>query len=76
MVDMQMRAHHEVDVIERKTRRGEGAHISIVGFHIPFRAQRPRLVVADAAVDQNGVMRRLDDVRLETQDQHVIGVER
>jgi hypothetical protein len=72
---MQMRAHHEIDVACGNARRRQRAHIGIVGLHIPFRA-RPRLVVTDAAVDQNGVMRRLDHIGLKTQDQHVLRIER
>jgi hypothetical protein len=34
------------------------------------------VVIADAAVDQDGVMRRFHHTGLETQDQHVVGVER
>jgi hypothetical protein len=76
VIDMQMRAHHVVDIADGKARRGEAAQKGVVGLHVPFRPLRPRLVVADAAVDQDGVMRRLYDVRLEAQDQHVIVVER
>ena len=42
----------------------------------PMRAQRSRLVVADAAVDQDGVMRRLHHIGLEAEDQNVLVVER
>ena len=76
MIDMQMRAHHEIDVADRKAGGLQRPHIGVVGLHVPFRAQRPRLVVADAAIDQDGVMRRLHDVGLETQDQHVVVVDR
>jgi hypothetical protein len=76
VIDVQMRAHHVIDVTQGKTCGRQPAHIGIVGLHVPFRAQRPRLIVADATVDQNGVMRRLHDVGLETQDQHVGFVDR
>ena len=76
VIDMQMRAHHEIDVADGKSRRGEAAQKGVVGLHIPVRPLRPRLVVADAAVDQDGVMRRLHDIGLEAQHQHVIVVER
>jgi hypothetical protein len=72
---MQMGAHHEIDVACRNARRRQRAHIGVVGFHIPLRT-RPRLVVADAAVEQNGVMRRLHHIGLETQDQHVLRIQR
>ena len=71
-----MRAHHEIDVACGNARRRQRAHIGIVGFHIPIRTRRPRLVVTDAAVDQNGVMRRLHHIGLKTQDQHVLRIER
>ncbi len=54
--------------------RRQRRHVGLVGLHVPFRPQRPRLVIADATVDQDGVMRRLHDIGLETQDQHVVGV--
>src|SRR6266516_4230782 len=71
-----MRAHHEIDVACGNVRRRQRAHIGIVGFHIPIRTRRPRLVVTDAAVDQNGVMRRLHHIGLKTQDHHVLRIER
>jgi hypothetical protein len=37
---------------------------------------RARLVVADASVDKNGVMRRLDDIRLKAEDQRIVSVKR
>ncbi len=76
MIDMQMRAHDIVDVAKRKSRCGKRARVNVVGLHVPFRTQRPRLVVADAAVDQDGVVRRLHDVGLEAQDQRVAVVDR
>src|ERR1700747_629050 len=37
VIDMQMRAHHEIDVLDRKTRGLQATHISVVGLLIPFR---------------------------------------
>jgi hypothetical protein len=76
VIDMQMRAHHVVDIADGKPSRVQPAQIGVVGLHVPFRTSRPRLVVANGAIDQDGVMRRLHDVGLETQDQHVFVVER
>ena len=76
MIDMQMRAHHEIDVADGNARGAERAHVGVVGLQVPFRAQRPRLVVADAAIDQDGVVRRPHDVGLEAQDQHVVVIDR
>ena len=76
VVDVQMRAHYEVDVVNGKAGAGEPAQIGIIRLHVPFRPLRPRLVVADAAIDQDGVVRRLHHIGLEAQDQHVLVVER
>ncbi|MCP1747854.1 hypothetical protein J2R73_009873 [Bradyrhizobium japonicum] len=76
MIDMQMRAHHEIDVVDREPGGVESAQVRIVGLHVPFRPLRARLVVADAAVDQNGAVRRLHHIGLEAQEQHVLLVQR
>ena len=75
MVDMQMRAHDIVDVGDGNPGGSQRARVSVVGLHVPFRPLRPRLVVADAAIDQDGVVRRLHHIGLEAQDQHVFVVE-
>ena len=72
MIDMQMRAHDEIDIIHAKTRGGQRAHKVLVALEIPFRSRRPHLVVADATVNQNDMMRRAHDIGLETEDQPVI----
>jgi len=76
VIDMQMRAHHEVDVIDREPRGVESTQIRVVGLHVPFRPIGARLVVADAAVDQNGMVRRLHHVGLEAQQQDVLVIQR
>ncbi len=76
VIDMQMRAHHEIDVLDRKARGLQRAHIGVVGLLIPFRTLRPRLVVADATVDQDRVVRGTNDIGLKAQDQRVGGVDR
>ncbi len=55
-----------------KTRGGQRAHKVLVALEIPFRSRRPHLVVADATVNQNDMMRRAHDIGLETEDQPVI----
>ena len=72
MIDMQMSAHDEIDIIHAKTRGGQRAHKVLVALEIAFRSRRPHLVVADATVNQNDMMRRAHDIRLETEDQPVI----
>jgi hypothetical protein len=47
-----------------------------VGLLIPFRTLRPRLVVADATVDHDRVVRGTNDIGLKAQDQRVGGVDR
>ena len=76
VVDMQVRAHHEVDVCDREARSRERAHIAVVRVHVPLRTIRPRLVVTDATIDQHSMMWRLHDVGLEAQDERVGVVER
>src|SRR5208337_3734412 len=38
MIDMQMGAHDEIDIIDAKTCRGERAHEVLVALQIPFRS--------------------------------------
>ena len=76
MVGMQMRAHDEIDVIDREPARREVAVVAIGIHHVPEAAPRPRLVIADAGIDHDGVMRGLHDVALDAQDQPVFGIEK
>ena len=76
MVDVQMRTHDEVDVGNGETDCRQPAHPGVICPIVERRVLRPVLVVADATIDQDGVMRRLHDVRLETKDQPVLGIER
>ncbi|MGY4232323.1 hypothetical protein ACVIIW_001270 [Bradyrhizobium sp. USDA 4449] len=76
VIDMQVRAHHEIDVINRDPGGIECAQICVVSLHVPFRTIGSRLVVADAAVDQDGVMRRLHDIGLEAEHQDVLLIQR
>ena len=41
MIGVQMRAHHEVDVVDREPRGSEAAHIGVVGLQMPVRPRRP-----------------------------------
>ena len=67
-----MRAHDEVDIIHAETGSGKCVHEGLVALQIPFRSRRPHLVVADATVNQNDMMRRVHDIGLETENQAVI----
>ena len=61
---MQMRAHDIIDVVHGEPGCGEALFETIAVQHIPKRTRRPRLMIADAGVDQDVVARRLDDEAL------------
>ena len=63
-----MRAHDKIDVLDPEPRRLQGRHPIAVRLVVPGRPVRERLVVADAGVDQDVVVWRLDDIGLEAQD--------
>jgi hypothetical protein len=60
MVDVQVRAHDVVDVVDGEPGGGESLLEAVGVHHVPHRPRRPRLVVADAGIDQDVVVRRLD----------------
>ena len=72
MIDMQMGAHDEIDIIDAQTDGGEPAHEGLVALQIPLRPRRPQLVVADAGVDEHIMMRRAHEIGLETEHQRVV----
>ena len=75
VVGVQMRAHDEIDVADAQA-RGRQVLLEAIGFHhVPERPRRPRLVVADAGVDQDVVVRRLHQVALDAQHELVVCVE-
>jgi hypothetical protein len=76
MVAVQMRAHDDVDIVDRDTGRLQRLHPVAVALAVPGRAMRKRLVVADAGIHQDRVVRRLDDVGLEAQHRHAGRIER
>ena len=67
MVDVQVRAHHVVDVVDAEAGGREVLLEAVALHHVPERPRRPRLVVADAGVDQDVVVRRLDHVALDAE---------
>src|SRR6516164_10096187 len=73
MVDVQMRAHHVVDVVYRDAGGREAFLEAVALEHVPERPRRTRLVVADARIDQDGVLRRPYDKALYAQHQPAAG---
>ena len=69
VIEMQMRAQYEIDIVNRQTCRRQGTHVGLITFHVHGRKRVPVLVVADAAVDQDRMVRRAHDVRLKAKDQ-------
>ena len=55
MIDVEMRAHDEVDVVHRQAGRGQAAHEGVVLLLVPQRTRGAVLVVADATIDQDVV---------------------
>src|SRR5690349_3033635 len=41
--------------------------------HVPERPRQPRLMITDAGIDQDVVMRRPDDEGLDAEDQTIVG---
>ncbi len=64
-----MGAHHNVDVLRREAQLRQIVDIGGVGLLVPVRPKRPFLVVADAAVDQDGVVFCPHDIALHGKDQ-------
>ena len=69
MIDVQMGAHHVIDLIDRHARRGQISLELIRIHHVPKRPRRAGLMVADTAVDQDVMMRGLDQIALDAQNQ-------
>ena len=76
VVGVQMRAHDEIDVAEAQA-GGRQVLLEAIGLHhVPEGTRRPRLVVADAGIDQDVVVRRLHQVALDAQHELVGSVEK
>ena len=76
MIEVQVGAQHEVNVADREAGGRQGPHVDFVVFHVHGRKFRPVLVIADAAVDQDGVVRGAYDVGLKAKDQLSVRGER
>jgi hypothetical protein len=68
VIDMQVRAQHDVNAFALKTGRREVFKERTLQ-HIPSRVAAARLVVADTGVDDNALVLRLDDEGLDATDQ-------
>ena len=72
MVDMQVRAHNEIDFADAEPGTCQAALVSIGIHHVPERTGRSRLVVAHTCVNQDVVLRRLHQVALNTEHDLVL----
>ena len=75
VVDMEVGAHHVVDVAHRKAAGGEARLVAVAGHHVPKGSPWPRLVVADAGIDQDIVARRPHEIALDAEHEPAGGVE-
>jgi len=75
VVDVQVGAHHVVDVIVADAGGGKALFPALARLVVPEGPRRPRLVVANAAVDENLVVRRLDEEALEAQHHLARGID-
>src|SRR6185437_7907570 len=75
MVGVQVRAHDKIDIIHAESACREVLLVAIGIHHVPKTPRRSRLVVADAGIDHDRVMRRLYDVALDAEHQPVFGIE-
>jgi len=55
LVDVQVRAHHIVDVVDRQASGRETLLEAVAVHHVPERPRRPRFVIADTGIDQDVV---------------------
>jgi hypothetical protein len=62
-----------VDVVDGKASGRKRLLETVAVEHVPERPHRARLVIADAGIDQNIVVRRLDDEALDAEHQAVAG---
>jgi hypothetical protein len=75
MVGVQMRAHDKIDVVHTESACREVLLVAIGIHHVPEAPRRSRLVVANAAIDHDGVVRCLHNVALDTEHQLIGGIE-
>jgi hypothetical protein len=68
MVDMEMRAENEVDLLWRDTCAGQLLKKRIVVAVLPMREIRAHLIVADAPIDKDRVATGLHEIGLDRHD--------
>jgi hypothetical protein len=76
VIGVQMCAHDIVDIVYGESGSRQALFEAIAVQHVPKRARRPRLVIADAGVDQNVVAGRLDDKALNTKHQPILNIDK
>jgi hypothetical protein len=76
VIGMQMRAHHIIDVVYSQASSRQTFFETIAVQHIPERARRSRLVVADTGIDENVVVGRLDYEALDAEHQPVLAIDK
>src|SRR6516165_7610355 len=76
VIGVQMRAHDIIDIVHGESGSRQAFFETIAVQHVPKRARRSRLMVADAGVDQNVVAERLDNEALNTEHQPVLDIDK
>ncbi len=76
VIGVQMRAHHIVDVVDGEAHTRKLLFEPVAVEHVPERPRRARLVIADAGIDQDIVVRRLDDEALDAKHELVGRIEK
>jgi hypothetical protein len=71
VIGVQMRAHDVIDVVYAEADGAKPLLETIAVEHVPERPRRPLFVIADAGVDQDIVVRRLDDEALNAEHQAI-----
>src|SRR6516225_8632153 len=76
VIGVQMRAHDIIDIVHGESGSRQAFFETIALQHVPKRARRSRLMVADAGVDQNVVAGRLNNEALNTEHQPVLDIDK
>ncbi len=71
MIAVQVRAHYVIDVADREPDSSEPVLETVAVHHVPERPRRPLLMIADAGIDQDIVVRRLDHEALDAKHELV-----
>ena len=77
MIHVQMRAHDEINIAHAKPKRGQVAHIGFALHLMPEGMRRAVLVIANAGINQDVMMRRAHHPGLDAEHQLAsLGVQR